>query len=180
MEISSHGHIAITPREICERLRDVARLINGVMIPGTPVAFPSYQQYRDFLAACAEGLGVHPRNLLIRGSTKIGFSLSADPSRAWIEMRPDSDLDLAIIDPDYYHFFDREIRMWERRLGNKAFRGPQFTKSLARQKQRAFYTYRYFDLPDIACETDQKNRLKTLHVEECCGLPRPIEAFIFR
>ncbi|MBW3542858.1 MAG: hypothetical protein KY476_21555, partial [Planctomycetes bacterium] len=57
---------------------------------------------------------------------------------------------------------------------------PNFTKSLARKKQREFYTYRYFDITDIACVTDHYNRLKTLPVEECCGLPRPIEAFIFR
>ncbi len=95
-------------------------------------------------------------------------------------MRPDSDLDLAIIDPDYYHFLDREIRMWERKPENRAFRGPQFNKSIARQKQRAFYTYRYFDLPEIGCVADHNTRLKALPVEPCCGIPRPIDAFIFR
>ena len=98
----------------------------------------------------------------------------------WVGLRPDSDLDLAIIDPDYYHFLDREIRMWERNPENRAFRGPQFDKSIARQKQRGFYTYRYFDLPNIGCVSEHNARLKALPVEECCGLPRPIDAFIFR
>ena len=79
-------------------------------------------------------------------------------------MPPDSDIDLAIIDPDYYHYLDREIRMYERNPENKAFRGPQFDKSIARQKQRGFYTYRYFDMPEIACVTEHTRQIKALPV----------------
>jgi hypothetical protein len=78
------------------------------------------------------------------------------------------------------HFLDREIRMWERNPKNKAFSGAQFSKSIARQKQRGFYTYRYFDLPPIGCVSEHTAQLKALPVEACCGLPRPIDAFIFR
>jgi hypothetical protein len=180
MEITAEGHILVTPREVCARVNEPARLINDVLIPGTPLAFPTYMQYCDFLACCADTFGVHPRNILIRGSTKIGFSISPDPASAWIEMRLDSDLDLAIIDPDYYHYVDREIRMWERDPANKAFRGPRFNKSVARQKQRAYCTYRYFDLPEIGCVAEHNARIKALPVEGCCGLPRPVDAFIFR
>jgi hypothetical protein len=180
MEINAEGHLLTSPREVCERLNEPARLINDVFIPGTPVAFPTYARFCDFLASCADAIGVHPRNLLVRGSTKLGFSISPDAASAWVEMRPDSDLDLAIIDPDYYHFLDREIRMWERRPENKAFRGIQFSISIARQKQRGFYTYRYFDLPEIGRVTEHTAQLKALPVEACCGLPRPIDAFIFR
>src|SRR5271156_2432236 len=144
MQIDDEGHILTSPRDVCERLNQPGRLINDVFIPGTPVAFPTYARYCDFLAHCADGFGVHSRNLLVRGSTKLGFSISPDADSAWVEMRPESDLDLAIIDPDYYHFLDREIRMWERNPENEAFSGPQFSKSIARQKQRGFYTYRYF------------------------------------
>ena len=180
MEISAEGHSLTSPREVCERLNEPARLINDVFIPGTPVAFPTYARYCDFLAYCADAFGVHPRKFLVRGSTKLGFSISPHAESAWVEMRPDSDLDLAIIDSDYYHFLDREIRMWERKPENKAFRGTQFSKSIARQKQRGFYTYRYFDLPPIGCVTEHTVQLKALPVEACCGLPRPIDAFIFR
>jgi hypothetical protein len=180
MEISSEGHVVVSPREVCERLDAPSRLINDVLIPGTPAAFSTYSRYCDFLASTADAFGVHPRNILIRGSTKLGFSVTPDAASAWVEMRPDSDLDLAIIDPDYYHYLDREIRMWERKPDNRAFHGPQFNKSIARQRQRAFYIYRYFDLPEIGCVAEHNSRLKALPVEECCGLPRPIDAFIFR
>lgn len=180
MEIDNEGHIRVSPREICECINDPHTLINNVLIPGTPVAFPTHESYCDFLNACADTLGIHPRNLLMRGSTKLGFSVSPDPDSIWVAMRPDSDLDFAIIDPDYYHYLDREIRMYERNPANRAFRGPQFKKSVSRQGQRAFYTCRYFDLPDIPCVADHNARLKALPVEACCGLPRPIDAFVFR
>ena len=111
---------------------------------------------------------------------KLVFSISPNAESAWVEMRPESDIDLAIVDPDYYHFLDREIRMWERNPENRAFQGTQFSKSIARQRQRGFYTYRYFDLPEIGCVTQHTAQLKALPVEGCCGLPRPIDAFIFR
>jgi hypothetical protein len=180
MEITAEGHVRISPREFCQRLDEPARLINDLLIPGTPVAFSTYRRYCDFLHACASDFGVHPRNLVVRGSTKLGFSISPDADSIWKEMRPDSDIDLAIVDPDYYHYLDREIRMWERAPENRAFRGVRFEQSIARQRQRAFYTYRYFDLPDIPCVRDHNHRLRRLPVEECCGHPRPIDAFIYR
>jgi len=180
MDIDNEGHIRVSPREICDRIHDTYKLINNVLIPGTPVAFPTHESYCDFLNSCADTLGIHPRNLLVRGSTKLGFSVSPNRDSIWVAMRPDSDLDFAIVDPDYYHYLDREIRMYERDPANRAFSGPQFKKSVSRQKQRAFYTCRYFDLPDIPCVADHNSRLKSLSVEVYCGLPRPIDAFVFR
>lgn len=180
MEITAEGHIQVSPQEICERLSEPVRLINDILIAGTPVAFPTYTNYCDFLACCADALGIHPRNMLIRGSTKLGFSLAPDAESAWMEMRPDSDLDLAIIDSDYYHYLDREIRMYERRPENKAFQGRQFSKSIRRRDQRRFYTMRYFDLPNIGCVAEHNEKIKSLPVEDCCGEPRPIDAFVFR
>jgi hypothetical protein len=180
MQIDREGHILIAPREVCESINDPRRLINNLLIPGTPVAFPTYSSYCDFLSACADTFGIHPRNLLVRGSAKLGFSVSPDPDSIWVAMRPDSDLDFAIIDPDYYHYLDREIRMYERDPSNRAFSGPRFKKSVSRQGQRAFYTFRYFDLPNIACVAEHTARLKSLPVEDCCGQRRPIDAFVFR
>ena len=110
----------------------------------------------------------------------MGFSLSPVADAIWVAMRPTSDLDLAIVDPDYFHYLDREIRMWERNPLNRAFKGREFRKSISRQKQRGFYTFRYFDLPEISCVVEHNRRLKSLPVEACCGVPRPIDAFIFR
>lgn len=180
MRLDSQGHVHVSPREICEGLDQSARLINRALIPGTPLAFTTYELYCDFLDACADAFSVHPRNILVRGSAKTGFSLSPDPSAAWVAMHPGSDLDLAIVDPDYYHYLDREIRIWERKTLNQDFKGAKFKKSVSRRKHRGFYTYRYFDLPSIACVRDHNARVKSLPVEACCGVPRSVDAFIFR
>lgn len=94
-------------------------------------------------------------------------------------MRPDSDIDLAIVDPDYYHFFDREIRIYERRLGRKLFRDAESAKAISRRESRKFYVYRYPDLPDIGCVRDHKSHLGEAPLEACCG-PRTLTAFIYR
>ena len=180
MRIDTEGHLIASPAEVCQGLVNPQRLINDVLIPGTPVAFPTYASYRNFLAACGDSFGVHPRNFQLRGSTKLGFSIAPNEESAWRKMRSDSDLDLAIIDPDYYHYLDSEIRKWERDPANRAFTGSAFIKSIARQRQRQFYTYRYFDLPRIGCVQEHNDRTKALPVETCCGMPRPINAFVFR
>ncbi len=181
MEFDSEGHLLVTPREFCDRLDDSNRLINDVLIPGTPIAFLDYVNYRNFLSACADSFGIHPENFKIRGSTKLGFSIAPNADSAWQQMRPDSDLDLAIVDPDYYHFLDSEIRKFERDPANSAFRGRHFDKSIARRNQRRFYTYRHFDLPkDVVCVAEQFQRLRDLPINECCGCERPIDAFVYR
>jgi len=134
MHFDAEGHVVITPREWQAGLADPARLTTDVWLVGTPWSFPTFVAYREFLAFLADRLGIHPNNVAIRGSTKIGFSISAKADKAWVAMRPDSDLDLAIVDPDYYHFFDREIRGHERRLGGKIFRGTAGAKTVGRRE----------------------------------------------
>lgn len=180
MQFDLEGHLIVSPKDVCRGLASPQRLINDILIPGTPASFPTYNRYREFLNACADSFGVHPQNFQLRGSTKLGFSIAPKEDSAWHVMRADSDIDLAIIDPDYYHYLDAEIRKWERNPANRAFVGPAFNKSIARQRQRQFYTYRYFDLPSIGCVQEHNQRIKGLPVEKCCGEPRPIDAFVFR
>src|SRR5947207_2522345 len=116
MHFDAEGHLAVSPREWQAALLDPVKLTRDIWLVGTPWAFPTFGAFREFLAFLADRFGVHPNNIAIRGSTKIGFSISTRPHKVWAAMRPDSDLDLAIVDPDYYHFFDREIRGYERRL----------------------------------------------------------------
>jgi hypothetical protein len=97
-----------------------------------------------------------------------------------VAMHPGSDLDLAIVDPDYYHFIDREIRSHERRVGGRLFRGPESVKAFGRREFRRFYTYRYQDLPDIGCVQDHRAYLSEAPVEQCCGCPRTLTAFVYR
>jgi len=180
MHFDTEGHVVVTPREWQQALADLGRLTRDIWLVGTPWAFPNYGGFREFLAFLSERLAVHPNNIAVRGSTKIGFSISCKADKAWAAMRPDSDLDLAIVDPDYYHFFDREIRGHERKLGGLLFRGKEFKKAVGRRESRKFYTYRYQDMPDIGCVQDHKAHLSEAPVEQCCGCPRPLTALIYR
>jgi hypothetical protein len=178
MQFDTEGHVVITPREWQERLEDRAKLTREAWLVGTPWAFATYANFREFVAFLADRLGVHPNNVAVRGSTKVGFSISPKPDKIWVAMRPDSDLDLAIVDPDYYHFFDREIRAYERRLGSRCFRQPEYEKFMDRRENRKFYVYRYLDMPDIGCVHDHKAHLAEAPLEQCCG-NRPLSAFIY-
>ncbi len=180
MEIDTEGHLIVTPQEVSNILCNSQKLINTVLIPGTPLAFSTYNNYCNFLDACSDTLGVHPRNILVRGSAKLGFSMKPNKDSIWREFHLGSDIDLAIIDPNYYHYLDREIRMYERNPENNAFSGKQYHKSIQRKKHRSFYTYQFNTLPDIPPVVEHNRRIKSLPVENCCGSPRPINAFVFR
>lgn len=180
MHFDAQGHVVTTPREWQVGLADPATLVRDIWLTGTPWAFATYTSFREFLAFLADRFGVHPNNIAVRGSTKIGFSISPKHDKVWVAMHSDSDLDLAIVDPDYYHFFDREIRSYERRLGVRLHRGPERVKAVRRSESRKFYTYRYQDLPDIGCVRDHLVNLSEAPVEECCGCPRTLTAFIYR
>ncbi|MBI1916469.1 MAG: hypothetical protein HYS12_17305 [Planctomycetes bacterium] len=108
MHFDHEGHVVVTPREWQAGLANPGWLTRDVWLVGTPWAFPTYAAYREFRAFLADRLGVHPNNIAVRGSTKIGFSISPKADKVWLAMRPESDLDLAIVDPDYYHFFERQ------------------------------------------------------------------------
>jgi hypothetical protein len=174
------GHVVVTPRQWQQGLSDPGRLTRDWWLVGTPCAFATYAGYREFLLFLADGFSVHPNNIAIRGSTKIGFSVSSKAHKLWVVMRPDSDLDLAIVDADYYHFFDREIRSYERRMGSRLYGGRQLAKTERRRENRKFYTYRYQDMPDIGCVRDHFAILSSAPVKECCGSVRPLTAFVYR
>jgi hypothetical protein len=55
MEFDLHGHVLIQPQEFQNRtFSDPNTLINQVLIPGTPHAFPTYHQYGEFLEYLAD------------------------------------------------------------------------------------------------------------------------------
>ena len=61
MTFDEQGHILISPLEVEKRaFDDPDGLINHALIPGTPLAFPSYSKYEcfvDYLSA-QTGIGV--------------------------------------------------------------------------------------------------------------------------
>lgn len=58
---------------------------------------------------------VHQTNVLVVGSTKLGFSLS--PDKLWKRFGPTSDCDVAIIDRDLYSSFWEAVLKFERTGG---------------------------------------------------------------
>jgi hypothetical protein len=72
------GHLVWTPKELYQMVLETPfRLVNDYLMGGsTPKAFDEYTHYCDFLHAVAERTGIHPRNLSLRGSCQIGFSIA--------------------------------------------------------------------------------------------------------
>jgi hypothetical protein len=110
MKFDEHGHIVWTPRELYQMVLDnPRRLVNGYLMTGTPWAFEEYPRYWDFIEALAERTGIHPKNLYLRGSCQIGFSIAPRGDKVWTAMSDESDLDL-VIDRPYFERFDEEVR----------------------------------------------------------------------
>jgi hypothetical protein len=100
MHFDDQGHLIVMPRDIQEMaFADKAKLINTVLIPGTPRAVSTHAQHGELLRHISDKIGIHPNNLLFKGSTKIRFSIAPKAAKVWMEYGPASDLDMAIVDP---------------------------------------------------------------------------------
>ncbi|RLT08466.1 MAG: hypothetical protein DWI24_10930 [Planctomycetota bacterium] len=155
------------------------RLVNDYLMGGvTPKAFAEYKLYCDFLHAISERTGVHPRNLYLRGSCQIGFSIAPKADKVWTAMTADSDLDLVIVDRPYFDRFEEEIRRWETRNPVQTLQGRESYLFIERQRDRQFYCCRDKGLPSVVCvhHRDMVAAIKTL----ChCGSDREVTAFIY-
>jgi hypothetical protein len=183
MTFDHEGHLIVTPTEVEAMLRaDLDELICSVLLPGTPVVFATHQEFCRFRAMVAEGLSVHPSSIIFRGSTKLGFSLTPRPEKAWMEVEADSDVDLAVVDPDHFHFLDAEVRRWERNPETKAqgFRGQGYVRSLRLRENRAFYCYKYMDLPDTTLVQKYQAAMDKASSPQLPGCKRQVTAFFFR
>jgi hypothetical protein len=185
VHFDTEGHIIVSPREIHEMaLADKPKLINFVLIPGTPRAIPTHAQHCDLLEHISQEMGVHPNNLLLRGSTKIGFSISPKPAKVWMEFGPSSDLDLAIVDPGFFQVVDYEVGRWERNADNrsKMFKDQRLLQQYRNRvyHKGKFDCFRFFDLPRVASMDQLNGCLSFAPVQSCCGMSRPLNAFVFR
>ena len=134
MKFDPEGHLSVTPQQLFRLAGDDPRkLIDHYLTQGTPAVFPRYDLYCDFLREISNRLEVHPRNLVLRGSSKLGFSITPKAGKLWMEVGETSDLDLAIVDAAYYERIDSEVIRWEER--NRAHR-------VTGAPQRAFSTDR--------------------------------------
>ena len=181
MEFDKHGHVIWSP----ETLYDLAKtaplqLVNRYLMTGTPWAFPEYGRYCHFLEAVAERTGVHLRNLYLRGSCQIGFSIA--PKRtAWTAMRggPNpSDLDLVIVDEGYFTRFEREVRWWDDRNPPESLQGKASEASERRRQDRQLNCCWDEALPLAVCIHHHDTMRRVADMEHC-GLHRRLSAFIY-
>jgi len=185
VRFDDQGHLLVSPAEVQEgAISHPENLINRVLTPGTPLAIPTHEQHCRLLDYLAGELGVHPRIFFFKGSTKIGFSIKPEQEKVWMEFGPASDLDLAIVDHNFFQLIDGQVRQWERNPGNrkKMFRSPKlFDSYLDRVNQKGrFECHRFFDLPPIPLLGELNRSLDEAPVADCCGIRRSIRAFIFR
>ncbi len=181
MKFDEHGHVVWSPKSLYDLARaDPLQLVNRYLMAGTPWAFSEYDRYCEFLEAVSERIGVHPRNLYLRGSCQVGFSIAPSQS-AWIAMRGDpdpSDLDLVIVDEAYFVRFEREVRWWEDRNPGEFLQGKASRAFVQRQKDRQFNCCRDESLPLAICVHHRDTMQRVARMRHC-GLERALSAFVY-
>jgi hypothetical protein len=183
MKFDEHGHVIWTPKTLYSLAKTAPlQLLNRYLMTGTPWAFAEYGAYCDFLEALSERTGVHPRNLYLRGSCQIGFSIAPKP-KVWTAMRSDpmrkpSDLDLVIVDEGYFTRFEREVRWWEDRNPPESLQDRAADAYARRQQDRQFNCCRDEALPSANCIHHQ-DTMRLVAKMKHCGLHRKLSAFIY-
>jgi hypothetical protein len=179
MKFDAEGHINITPEQVYRlAVEDPRRLIDHYLTHGTPYIFSTYDAYYDFLREISNRFEVHPRNLILRGSSKLGFSIAPKVGKVWSEVGEKSDLDLAIIDAPYYERIDQEVIRWEKNRAHWVSRRD--AKEFAdRQQDRLFNCCRIKDLPRHLFP-HHFHAMDDIARMEHCGRRRDLNAFIYR
>lgn len=178
MKFDEHGHVLWTPKMLYDLARsNPLRLVNGFLMTGTPAAFAEYSHYCDFLEAVAERIGVHPRNLYLRGSCQIGFSIAPKP-KVWTALHDKSDLDLVIVDEGYFARFEREVHWWEDRNTSEFLQGHAGRTFERRQQDRQFNCCWDEALPSVICVHHQ-DTMRRVAAMKHCGIHRKLSAFVY-
>lgn len=84
------------PREVVQRF-----ITGGVCVHLTEDAFESMRM------RVARNFQVHPTNIFVVGSAKLGFSIA--PEKRWTHFNDESDIDVAIVSPELYLAVWRQI-----------------------------------------------------------------------
>lgn len=178
-KFDEQGHVIWTPKELYQMvLESPRRLVNDYLMGcGTPSAFNEYSLYCDFIHAVAERTGIHPRNFYLRGSCQIGFSI-APRDKVWTAMSDVSDLDLVIVDRNYFKRFDEEVRRWESRNPAQFLQGKASEAYFNRQRDRQFYCCRDDGVPSVVC-VHHRDTMAAVAQMKHCGCMRRLSAFIY-
>lgn len=176
----SHGRVQLTPVELYQRATEDPRsLINHILTRATPVAFEDYSKYCAFLEEVSAGLHVHPRNIFVRGSCQLGYSISPRQDKVWMEMTRSSDVDLAVVDVDYFNRLNRELMAWEEENGQLVGTGNLKITHESRVRNRGYRCVDDQHFPKTVCvwHTDCMERLP---LGKYCQQEGGVTTFVFR
>lgn len=172
IRFDEEGHILISPAQFLAAAEaDPIHLVEDVLCYGTPALCRTYGSYRTFIHNTAKALKVSPLSIWIRGSAHVGFSIAPRAGKVWTGVNNESDVDLAIVDPDHYHRLDVEIRDWGRSAPPE-----DFSRLKRLSESRRYYCYRHHDLPSThTCDQYKSNIAKI-----AANIQRDITAFFYR
>ncbi len=179
MNFDGHGRLLCTPPEIYQSaVENPDRLLQRYLLVSTPFVFAEYSRYCEFLEAVSDRTGVHTKNLYVRGSAHIGFSIAPKNTKLWMAVRRKSDLDLVIVDADYFDRCEDELCRWEARNPVKSAQGKAADAAADRARDRRFNCVRDKGLPNVVCVHHRKMMAKVAAMA-LCGDQRDVSAFIY-
>ncbi len=185
----AQGHIQISAVDFLQAAKaNVQQAVEELTLSGTPHAFATFSEYRKFLDAVGKGLGVHPRTIVVRGSAHFGFSTSPQAHKVWRPFRVKgsraerpSDIDVAIVDVEYFHRMDNEVQDWESRQRRPKMNEPGANHWLRREQLRRHNIWADDDaLPPSTC-IPHVNAIANLNTTAFCGgVRRKVSAYVYR
>ncbi|MDX9724037.1 MAG: hypothetical protein RBU37_25030 [Myxococcota bacterium] len=178
----AEGHIPLAPVDVLNQARaNPRRLVNDVLLAGTPFVFPSYREFCEFREVLGVALHVHPHAMVVRGSAHLGYSYSPAPGKTWQKMDASglSDIDVAIADVELFLRLDDANREWEQRQRPPLPGQPGFDWYQRRQLDRRFNCVLSSRIPFNTCVAFV-DALKSFDTRPFGVKKRSISAFVFR
>jgi hypothetical protein len=180
MNFDEQGRFVWTPKELYGLAeKNSRRLIIGFLMAGhTPAVFTDHGKYCDFLEAISERTGVHPRNLYLRGSCQIGFSIAPRVDKVWSAPRDDSDLDLVIVDSVYFRHIEEEVLRWEARNPETTLEDTH-AAAFTRRKEDRLYNCCWDKVFPPPVGAHHKDTMRIVAEMQHCGRRRKLSAFVY-
>ena len=178
MSFDAEGHCLLKPSDLQQLIvaENYHWIINGILLKSTPTIF-NRREFFELCDAISAALCIHPNNIVVRGSSLLGYSLN--PESLWRQIGPDSDIDLSIIDPEYYQLIDHAVWNYDQFVAHRDQSSVEFYKSSNRKKLKRFNYYRHFDLPNVAITQSHNEAIKQV-IRNKRTINRSVSAFIFR
>lgn len=185
----AEGHVQTTPAQLLVATQaNLDQAVKELALSGTPRAFDTFSEYRAFIEAVGDHLRIHPRTIVVRGSAHFGFSPTPQPAKIWgpfrrtaIGREKPSDIDLAVVDVDYFNRMDLEVREWEGRQ-----RRPKVNEAgerfWLRREQLRHWSICPDDeaLPPNTCVPHARAMAELSRRPLCGGVARKVTAYVYR